>query len=97
MLLLLVDFNIQAVHGVFKCLILLKLLGNLTSLALVTLKQWCWLGPMCCWLGKALQSPLLSLWQHQRLNSLEEKLIRSYTERENLSLNSFIFKASLLQ
>lgn len=27
--------------------------------------------------GKALQSPLLSLWQHQGMNSLEEKLIHS--------------------
>lgn len=53
--------------------------------------------PQPVMLGQALQDPLLSLWQHQRMNSLEEKLIRSYTEQENLPLNSFIFKASSLQ
>lgn len=62
----------------------------------MTLNQWYWL-ELVCWLGKALQSPLLSLWQHQGMNGLEEKPMCSYIEQENLSLISFIFKASLLQ
>lgn len=97
MLLLLVDFNIQAVRGVFKILILLKLLGTLSRVAPVTLKRWRWLGLMCWRLGTALRSPPRSPRQRRGGNALAEKLIHSYTQRENLSLNSFIFEASLLQ